>query len=852
MMKKYGVLILVCMLFSSAAMGQDFEFNPIGTIDVNPGEVVIFQIEEGTPGDPGNMTGVQLELDPTVKSGIVMRTLTDGRTDEFPDFEDVKFTLDIQQSGTYYVFAKVYATSGGDDSFFTGFDDNIGNGDDWRNNTETRNSWAVEWVTSQSLDNGRVEFDLSAGEHVLHWHNRETDALVDWIGITDNPDLDLSQVEEPGDPVPIVTGRRILGRSLFEPGDEFPININVENVGGGSASVDVVETLPTDVTVSEIGQGGAEADGVITWSLADITADSNITLSYKVAVPSGFSGDSLAFSGQITGAPLGDVDIGGGNTMVMPNEVGIFQGMADWDRDDGTKAAGSATFADGTYNLEGNGNDIWQSADEGLFIFSDKKGSWSLTGRVFWNDPGTNEWSKVGVMVRENGPMIESRHYWIELRGSGLGDRTDAQWRDSEGGASGNTEIEDQNGDPVIDLGEGLWLRVTRLASIDTFVSEFSFFGEEWFTAHSMTQENWPDIASYGLAITSHTDDDALVAAQVFDVELNPVAVATRTLSQEIFSPGDSLEVTLDVMNDTDESIETTVTETLSEGFSASNVSDGGSASGNEVNWSLNLDPGSSKTLTYTIDAPADANRALSISGKAGQVPTQGAGSVILTMPAPEGDPIFDLHADIYDTYENLGADGGVEYDASTGTYTMWASGADVWNEFDQFHFLFTEVNGDFTFQARGEWDFEAHSTSTNDWIKMMLMARDNLSPGSPNFATRVRRDGQFSWQYRENQDASSSSTPGDDRITFGNIGILEDEWLMRLDRVGDVFTTMYWDPIDKAWVQVGDAIERVLENPIYVGLAMTSHEAGAMQYATFSDVELEAQTAVWDWMLME
>jgi len=113
---------------------------------------------------------------------------------------------------------------------------------------------------------------------------------------------------------------------------------------------------------------------------------------------------------------------------------GIFDKTADWDLNDGSKVAGSATFSGGVYTVKGNGNDIWGNADEGFFLYTEKSGSWSLSGKVEWIAPGGNEWAKIGVMIREKADLPESRHYWTQTRGSA--DISGPQWRPVEGAAS--------------------------------------------------------------------------------------------------------------------------------------------------------------------------------------------------------------------------------------------------------------------------------------------------------------------------------------------------------------------------------------------------------------------------------
>jgi len=192
---------------------------------------------------------------------------------------------------------------------------------------------------------------------------------------------------------------------------------------------------------------------------------------------------------------------------------------------------------------------------------------------------------------------------------------------------------------------------------------------------------------------------------------------------------------------------------------------------------------------------------------------------------APIG--IFDANVDIDNG--NLGAEGSTSYDASTDTYTVNGSGDDVWNEADAFQFVYKEWSGDFSLTADVSID---GGDPGQGWIKSMIMARQDLSPGSANITTRVRRDGQFSTQWRPVADGGGASTPGDFRATGQNPA------RQRFVREGNMFSTYYQDA-DGSWVQVHEATELVLQDPILIGFGVTAHDTGQMATGTFANVEL-------------
>ncbi|MBN2328527.1 MAG: hypothetical protein JXR73_15390 [Candidatus Omnitrophica bacterium] len=231
------------------------------------------------------------------------------------------------------------------------------------------------------------------------------------------------------------------------------------------------------------------------------------------------------------------------------------------------------------------------------------------------------------------------------------------------------------------------------------------------------------------------------------------------------------------------------------------------------------------------------------------------ASGVTAVFAEPVG--IFEDHQDIFLTYDRLGADGGAEYDAASDTYTIWGSGWDVWDADDAFHFVYSQISGDFMLDAVGAFIVEQTTNyDAQDWIKIMLMARQDLDPDSVNYTTRIRKDGQFSWQLRPEKGENGSSTPGEERVVLGlnsdGEGLNLPEWNMRLERVGNALTAQYMDETG-AWVQLGAVQEVPMDDPLYVGIGVCSHDAGQVCYTTITNVKLTPiSTSVTDWEIFE
>ncbi len=352
-------------------------------------------------------------------------------------------------------------------------------------------------------------------------------------------------------------------------------------------------------------------------------------------------------------------------------QVGIFDKSTDWyspESPRGTvKVAGNATFEGGLYTLQGNGDDIWNNDDEGFFLYTEKAGDWRLSARVRWNDPGTNDWSKIGVMIREKATLPGSRHYWSDLRGAAYGDRVDTQWRTTENSSSGNVQIfEDPPTNSVAlqaDADGYVWLRVTRISSIGMLFSEWSRDGKTWNLSHSTTVTGWADSVAYGLAITNHVDDDYLVEATADNVVLEPapsVTSITRSLSSRTFKAGQALNATLKIFYTGSTATNLTVTETIPPGFTVSDISNNGAFADGKITWNITAQPGSTN-LTYKVTAsstydPKTLGYGASFVGSGGSFDIEGL-STVYYFNVTVGDKLFSFdfeNASQYDSWEQL------------------------------------------------------------------------------------------------------------------------------------------------------------------------------------------------------
>jgi hypothetical protein len=178
---------------------------------------------------------------------------------------------------------------------------------------------------------------------------------------------------------------------------------------------------------------------------------------------------------------------------------------------------------------------------------------------------------------------------------------------------------------------------------------------------------------------------------------------------------------------------------------------------------------------------------------------------------------------------------GSAGYDAPTGAWTVTGNGNDIWGNSDNFHYVYKYLVGDGEIIAR----VAEIGPGTNDWTKAGVMMRDKLTGPSVNIMEAITAGSgggeTFQWRPDESGGCSSSHT---------HSGISPPYWI-RLVREGDQFTG-YFSADGVNWTQEGSAQTLEMRLPptdeeagCYIGLAITSHEAGELRTAVFDNITL-------------
>jgi TolB protein len=194
-----------------------------------------------------------------------------------------------------------------------------------------------------------------------------------------------------------------------------------------------------------------------------------------------------------------------------------------------------------------------------------------------------------------------------------------------------------------------------------------------------------------------------------------------------------------------------------------------------------------------------------------------------LSVARAEGDiGIFSDHGDI----GTVSTPGTAAFDRSSATYSIAASGANMWAKADAMQFLWKKKSGNFSISA----DIAFVGTSTQPHRKACLVIRQSLNPGSAYVDVAQHGSGLTSLQFR---DADGGLTKEIECMT-------DSPKRVRLDRIGDtIYLSVAYGGEEPH--PSGASFKLHLTDPVYVGLAVSAHDDNAFETATFTHVELAA-----------
>lgn len=154
------------------------------------------------------------------------------------------------------------------------------------------------------------------------------------------------------------------------------------------------------------------------------------------------------------------------------------------------------------------------------------------------------------------------------------------------------------------------------------------------------------------------------------------------------------------------------------------------------------------------------------------------------------------------------------------------ASGADIWDTEDQFHYIYQPLSGNWEISTRV---LEIGNSDT--WAKAGLMIREGLAPGDKNAFMASTAGSRWSFQYRAD---SSGITEG---ILNSTGTFVYPHWL-KLVREGSQFLGLYstdslnWEIIASTQIEMPDEV--------FLGIAATSHNNNLLNESRFDQLNFK------------
>jgi hypothetical protein len=169
----------------------------------------------------------------------------------------------------------------------------------------------------------------------------------------------------------------------------------------------------------------------------------------------------------------------------------------------------------------------------------------------------------------------------------------------------------------------------------------------------------------------------------------------------------------------------------------------------------------------------------------------------------------------------------------------MTASGTDIWNDADEFHYAFKTLTGAGSIQAQ-----VLSVDNTDTWAKAGVMFRETLEPGSKFAAvyiTPTNADGTATngCRFQVRTDTDGAATSDTSVATDEQTAITAPYWI-KLERDFAGNFRAYYSSDGTTWQLMSWGAQNIsMDSDVYVGLAVTSHNTDATCEGRFSNVTI-------------
>lgn len=528
------------------------------------------------------------------------------------------------------------------------------------------------------------------------------------------------------------------------------------------------------VTITGTNFGSTQGSGTVKFNGTTATTCNTCwsNTSISVLVPSG------ATTGNVV------VNVGGVNSNGVNFTVAALP--AGWtDSDIGSVgAAGSATFANGTFTVTSTGQMIWSTADSMNFVYQSLSGDGTIIARVVSTQGFSGFYGSAGAMIRETlnaGSTNAKTAYWPTYATTYFDDRS------TTGGSTGEPGFQS--------VSVPTWVKITRAGS--TFSAYVSATGSSWTPLGASQTINMAQNVYIGLAVASGGTSDTATAT--FDnVSINSTSAPAPIIT--------NLSATT--------------------GAVGAQVIINGQNFGNTQSGSLVLLSGSPVTVNswsgtaISITIPTGATSGpLAVSLGPSMNESNAIEFEVTTQPLPQPWVNQDVGF--------VGLQGSVTF--ANGSFTVNGAGAGISGTSDAFQFVYQTLTGDGSITARVSNIQGSSNTQAGVMIRERLdgNSTDTFVYFQPNSATMY---------YRTSAGASNSSQS----VSF--VSSAYPYWV-RMVRSGDVFAA-YISSDGINWVQVGSSQALTMAETLSIGMAVSSESLSSLSAVTFDNVSVNSAIA--------
>src|SRR6266478_2406506 len=530
-------------------------------------------------------------------------------------------------------------------------------------------------------------------------------------------------------------------------------------------------SIGSEVVINGSGFGASQGGSLVMLNNAPVTVNSWSNTSVIITVPSGATSGYLVVS----------VAPGMNNSNAVYFAVTTQPLPTPWiNQDVGLVGiAGSATYANGTFTMQGAGFGTANTSatDAFHFVYQPLSGDGTIVARVV-SLQGT-VYPEAGVMIRETLDQASAHAYMCTFGGTSR-----LFYRTATGGANSNDA--DGNGTPPF------WVKLIRTGS--AFNGYTSPDGVNWTQVGTSHTISMAQNVYVGLAVSSYSTS-AFATATFDNVSVSSTATPAPVITSVSATTGSiGSEVVIN-----------------GSGFGASQ---GGSLVMLN-NAPVTVNSWSNTSVIITVPSGATSGY-LVVSVAPGMNNSNAVYFAVTTQPLPT--PWINQDVGL------VGIAGSATY--ANGTFAMQGAGFGTANTSatDAFHFVYQPLSGDGTIVAR------VVSLQGTVYPEAGVMIRETLDQASAH-AYMCTFGGTSRLFYRtatggaNSNDADGNGTPP--------------LWV-KLIRTGSAFNG-YTSPDGVNWTQVGTSHTISMAQNVYVGLAVSSYSTSAFATATFDNVSVSS-----------